>query len=107
MDNKINFRGSEIFYRVEGNGQAVLLLHGFAEDGEIWKNQIEFLKDKFKLIVPDIPGSGRSPLNTTFITIDDFAEIINPILDQEKIEAISLIAHSMGGYFPGLRRKIS
>ena len=98
MNNKINFRGTAIFYRVEGNGQAVLLLHGFAEDGEIWKNQVEFLKNKFKLIIPDIPGSGKSPFNNAFKTIDDFAEIINPILDQEKIEAIALIAHSMGGY---------
>ncbi len=98
MDKEIKLRSSEIAYKVHGNGQPVLLLHGFAEDGEIWKYQVEFLKDKFKLIVPDIPGSGRSPFNKAFVTIDDFAEIINPILDHEKINHMALIGHSMGGY---------
>ncbi|HEX4875561.1 MAG TPA: alpha/beta hydrolase, partial [Chitinophagaceae bacterium] len=62
MIKTISFQGKEIFYRVIGTGKPVVLVHGFGEDGEIWQNQVMFLQDKFKLIIPDLPGSGRSAL---------------------------------------------
>jgi len=87
-----------------GTGKPVVLLHGFAEDGDIWTYQADFLKDEFKLIIPDIPGSGRSQLVTN-ADIDTYAEIIKVILDMECLETplhcigeITMIGHSMGGY---------
>jgi pimeloyl-ACP methyl ester carboxylesterase len=75
-----------------------MLLHGFAEDGEVWKYQTEFLKDHCQLIIPDLPGSGLSPFNNQLNTIDDYAEAVKAILDNEKISNCILIGHSMGGY---------
>ena len=62
MKKQIDFGGKKIFYAVYGNGKPVMLIHGFGETGEVWKNQIDFLKDHFKLIVPDLPGSGQSEM---------------------------------------------
>ncbi len=59
---QILFNGSKIFYRITGNGNPVVLIHGFGEDGDIWQKQIEFLKYHFLLIIPDLPGSGKSEL---------------------------------------------
>ncbi len=56
------FRNKKIFYRAEGNGKPVMLLHGFAEDNSIWNHQLEKLKDHFYFIVPDLPGSGKSEI---------------------------------------------
>jgi pimeloyl-ACP methyl ester carboxylesterase len=75
-----------------------MLLHGFAEDGEVWKYQTEFLKDHCQLIIPDLPGSGLSPFNNQLNTIDDYAEAVKAILDNENISSCILIGHSMGGY---------
>jgi pimeloyl-ACP methyl ester carboxylesterase len=59
---------------------------------------VEYLKHKFQLIIPDLPGSGQSPLNNTPWSMEYFAECIRAILDQENISTVSMIGHSMGGY---------
>ncbi len=89
---------SNIFYRVTGQGSPVVLLHGFAEDGNIWKYQVEFLKDHFRLIVPDMPGSGKSSILHGNSSIESYAVVLKKILNEEKIKSCTLIGHSMGGY---------
>lgn len=80
-----------------------MLLHGFGEDGSIWKHQVEKLKKQFLLIVPDLPGSGQSELLDGDCTMEDYAEVIRAIAEAEflsnnKHQTFSLIGHSMGGY---------
>ena len=107
------YQSSKIFYRTIGKGNPVVLIHGFAEDGDIWKNQIDFLKDHFYLIIPDLPGSGKSELIDD-MSIEGMAEVIKEILILEVskvsptgvparertqfVEGAVLIGHSMGGY---------
>jgi pimeloyl-ACP methyl ester carboxylesterase len=98
VDKIINYGSSPIFFRIEGEGFPVVLIHGFAEDGTIWQNQIAYLAKSFKLIIPDLPGSGNSPFNSRSETIDDLADCINFILDKEQISACIIIGHSLGGY---------
>lgn len=90
----------KINYRKTGTGETLMLVHGFAEDGMIWKEQIAQLAQKYTLIIPDLPGSGISgtikPKPNT--TIDDFARLIAAIADKEKLEQFTLMGHSMGGY---------
>ena len=59
MNKSIPFNNSTIYYRVEGTGMPVMLIHSFAEDGTIWDDLADRLKEKFKLIIPDLPGSGK------------------------------------------------
>ncbi|PWT72080.1 MAG: alpha/beta hydrolase [Bacteroidetes bacterium] len=81
-----------------------MLIHGFAEDMSIWHHQIDYLKNKFRLIIPDIPGSGGSSPLTLFkngsppAIMDDYAACLLHLLDQEGIEKCNLVGHSMGGY---------
>ncbi len=75
-----------------------MLIHGFGEDGDIWQKQIDFLKDRFLLIIPDLPGSGKSEL-VKDANIETYADIIKEIITTEaQTEGVSLIGHSMGGY---------
>ncbi len=98
----IIFQDKKIFYRTEGNGKAVMLLHGFGEDGNIWNFQAEKLKPNYFVIIPDLPGSGQSQMLDGKCTLDDYAEVVKAIADKEisKTEktTFSLIGHSMGGY---------
>ena len=96
---KIRLREIEIHYRVAGNGQPVMLLHGFAEDGRIWDQMASHLSETYTVIAPDIPGSGQSGmLADEHAGMNGYAEAIHAIFVAEKIEKAVMIGHSMGGY---------
>ena len=115
MDKSIAGGSSNLFYREKGSGFPVLLLHGFAEDGAIWDNQIDYLSAHCRVIIPDLPGSGQSPTlgqspafsrssrlpsveGTGAASIEKLTESIAIFLDQLAIQQCILIGHSMGGY---------
>jgi pimeloyl-ACP methyl ester carboxylesterase len=60
MHKSFLYQNTSISYTIEGKGKPVVLLHGFGEDSSVWKYQVEFLKEHCLLIVPDLPGSGKS-----------------------------------------------
>ena len=98
MTNTIIINGKKLSYRVHGGGKAVVLIHGFGETGEIWKNQLDDLKKICKLIIPDLPGSGDSEMIRD-MSIEGMAEVIHLTLEKEaKDEKAVIIGHSMGGY---------
>lgn len=97
MNKEIEVEGKEIFYNVYGKGKPVMLVHGFGETGSVWDKQVAFLKGSFLLIVPDLPGSSQSEMIED-MSMEGMAEVLKEILDSEKIEKVTMIGHSMGGY---------
>jgi pimeloyl-ACP methyl ester carboxylesterase len=113
QEKQFVFGNTSIFYRVKGQGPVVMLLHGFGEDGNIWKNQLDALPG-FQLLIPDLPGSGRSGM-VDDMSMEGLALVMKELLHQhftaeKSEEKIILIGHSMGGYitlafaekYPGL-----
>lgn len=99
MDKVINFKGEQCYYKIAGKGRAIMLVHGFIEEGSMWDEGIKAFQKKFKVIVPDLPGFGKSPLPSNInLTMEWYAEYLNEILKQEKIKQVILLGHSMGGY---------
>jgi len=110
-EKTLNYKSHLIFYRVVGKGKPVIFIHGFGEDGNVWKNQIDFLKDsvpgdraRFQMIIPDLPGSGGSEMIED-MSMEGMADVIKNIIDTEFPKTPSnggfkgsLIGHSMGGY---------
>jgi pimeloyl-ACP methyl ester carboxylesterase len=74
-----------------------MLVHGFGEDAQVWRNQVEFLKNKCCLIIPDLPGSGQSE-QINDMSIEGMAEVLHAIIHEEDIDRCTVIGHSMGGY---------
>ena len=81
----------------EGAGPAVVLIHGFSENSGVWHLQLNRLKNHFKVIVPDLPGTAAAPL-TDQLTIESMADYVYSILLEEDIKETVAIGHSMGGY---------
>jgi pimeloyl-ACP methyl ester carboxylesterase len=94
---KNDLKPSNVYYYKTGKGPAVVLLHGFPDSGEIWKSVAADLSPEFTVIVPDMPGSVRSPLSGPTL-LSEMAVEVKQLLDQEGIKKAVIIGHSMGGY---------
>lgn len=86
-----------MFYRDSEQGFPVVLVHGFPMDGTLWDYQAERLKEHFRIILPDLPGSGHSP-EIPAVSVEKMADSLFALLAQEKVDRCILIGHSMGGY---------
>lgn len=98
QEKNLTDKNVSIFYRDTGSGEPVVLIHGFGEDSRIWDTMIPHLEKDYRLIVPDIVGSGRSTGSTDGITMETIAADINKVLEKENIKSCHMIGHSMGGY---------
>lgn len=100
MNKVMNYPGGQLNYTVHGVGQTLILLHGFGESGSIWGDQLEKLAEVSRVIIPDLPGSGLSPMpeGASFDTLETYADLLHELLDAEGVPACTLIGHSMGGY---------
>jgi pimeloyl-ACP methyl ester carboxylesterase len=97
MYRQITYKGKQLHYQCVGQGAAVVLVHGFGEDSSVWKAQMEFLQHHFQVLLPDLPGSGRSePVED--MSMEGLANAVKCMMEAEGLESGVLIGHSMGGY---------
>ena len=94
----LKFKGSRIFYTIQGEGQPVIMIHGFLGSGKIFKDTCKFLSKKFQVIIPDLPGHGKSENIGYFHSMEMMAEGIKFLCDILNVNKIILAGHSMGGY---------
>jgi len=87
----------DIFSEDVGKGTPLVLVHGFLGSSEMWGPQIKFFKDNFRVIVPALPGFGKSNTIDSCNTIECMARAILRLLDKKKIKNFNLLGHSMGG----------
>lgn len=89
---------AKLRYQDTGNGPVVVLLHGYLESLKVWTEFISGFPGKYRLIVPDLPGHGKSELTEEIQTMDSMAYSIKLMLDHLGIEKCFMVGHSMGGY---------
>lgn len=80
-----------------GRGEPVLLLHGLGSSGEDWAFQLPALAARHRLIVPDLPGAGRSAAPAGRYSIAGFAAALWQLLDRLGHERVHLVGFSLGG----------
>ena len=92
----IEANGLQFHVRDEGSGTPVILLHGFPDTGDLWRNQVPALvKNGFRTIVPDMRGRGISskPPNVADYRLSTIVRDVTGILDALRIERAHVVGH--------------
>lgn len=97
--------GVSIFYHDEGQGEPLLLVHGFPLSSDLYQPQRAALSRRFRVITPDLRGMGRSDPQPGY-SMDTYADDLVALLDHLGVGQAIMGGMSMGGYvvFALLRR---
>ena len=93
----IELAGRPTHYQELGQGDPVILIHGFNMDGWTWMKNIDDLAQNHKLYVLDLWGMGFSARDGFKPGYDLYCEQIRLFMDALNLESASLLGHSMGG----------
>jgi pimeloyl-ACP methyl ester carboxylesterase len=88
--------GTTLYTRIGGTGPAVLLLHGFADTGDMWAPLAARLVKNHTVIVPDLRGMGLSGHPATGYDKKNQAVDMVGLLDALKIQKTDLVTHDIG-----------
>ncbi len=96
----LNRNGVQIYYEVHRSGPAVLLTHGFTATLAMWKAQIDFLSQDYRLIIWDMRGHGQtdSPDDPALYSEAETVADMAGLLDAVGVEQAVVGGLSMGGY---------
>lgn len=81
-----------------GNGEPVLLLHGYPQSASCWRHQIPALAEHHRVIAADWPGFGRAAPPELPPTYDNEVEHIGRLADSFGLDRFNLVAHDYGGF---------
>lgn len=94
MDGNLNVDGGRLFYKVSGNGDPVVLIHGNFNDHQIWNEQVDCLSAHVQLVRYDLRGYGLSSTPTSsFSNVED----LKALIDTLELQKVTLVGSSMGG----------
>ncbi|MFP3646037.1 alpha/beta fold hydrolase [Paraburkholderia sp. SIMBA_054] len=88
--------GTTLSVRVGGKGPAAMLLHGYAETGDMWVPLAADLAPDHRVIVPDLRGLGLSAKPAVGYDKKTQAADMAGVLDSLGVEQIDLVAHDIG-----------
>lgn len=92
----IQTNGTTLHVRVGGSGPAVVLLHGFADTGDMWGAAAVALAKDHTVIVPDLRGMGLSAHPDDGYTKKNQAVDIAGVMDALKVDKADLVTHDIG-----------
>lgn len=95
----LNTETIDIYYEEEGSGEPVVLIGGLTSTVETWGLQRQALAERYRVILPDNRGSGRTRVHHDDGTrsIQGFADDVLALIDGLGLERIHLVGASMGG----------
>ncbi|QNJ98135.1 alpha/beta fold hydrolase [Constantimarinum furrinae] len=94
-----NVHGAKIYYEEYGEGEPLILLHGFGRTASDWQFFIPDLSKHYRVIAWDMRGHGRSTNPDTSVVFHHAvaAQDLLSLMDILKIEKAKVIGHSSGG----------
>jgi len=93
-------------FSVEGEGPALVLIHGIGASRHSWDGLIAGLRHEFRCISYDLRGHGRSPVPSPPYSLDDLVEDLERLRLELGLEQAHFAGHSLGGMIgPAYARK--
>lgn len=88
----------KLYFKTAGDGEPVILIHGFAANSYTWRYLIPALSKTHKVYSLDLKGFGNSPKPVdSAYTIIDQAKLVVSFIEENKLENFSIVGHSYGG----------
>lgn len=96
---ELNFKGDKLSVNLidEGNGEAVVVLHGWGARADIYRTVINPLTSHYRVIAPDFPGFGKTTEPSFAYSIEDYADFVCALIEELGIKKAHIIGHSHGG----------
>jgi non-heme chloroperoxidase len=95
---KENSGDIQLYYEDHGEGQPIVLIHGYPLSGASWEKQVPvLLKAGYRVITYDRRGFGKSSQPTTGYNYDTFAEDLHKLVAHLRLRNFTLVGFSMGG----------
>jgi len=83
----------------EGTGEPLIFIHAYPLCNRMWDEQVNFFKDKYRVITYDIRGLGYSnEIDSYLFTMEDLVDDLEDILDHLKLDKVHACGLSVGGY---------
>lgn len=92
-----NVNGIKINYEQKGEGELIVLLHGWGSNIKLFANLIELLSKKYMVVAMDMPGFGESEEPPSAWCVDDYAKFVIDFLSDYDTKKVMLLGHSFGG----------
>jgi pimeloyl-ACP methyl ester carboxylesterase len=90
--------GSSVAYSDSGKGDTTLLfIHGWGIHKGYWEYQVNYFKDKFRVVAIDLPGYGESGNHSRVWGPDTYVQDLDSVIDALQLTNVILIGHSMSG----------
>lgn len=98
-EKKILINGLEANYKIQGDGSPLLILHGWGNSSDTWISIQKILAKKgFKVIVPDLPGFGKSKTPKKSWNVDGYVWWLQNFIEKTKTKKpLFILGHSFGG----------
>ena len=92
-----NVDGLKIHYLSSGEGDPIVLLHGWPTSSYLWREIIPPLAKTAKVIAPDLPGFGKSdkPMDAPY-THNYHAKILDDFINKLNLGKVSIVLHDVG-----------
>jgi 4,5:9,10-diseco-3-hydroxy-5,9,17-trioxoandrosta-1(10),2-diene-4-oate hydrolase len=90
--------GEPVNYVDIGSGPPLLLIHGLAGSWQNWLETIPHFARTHRVVAPDLPGFGESPMPREKISIAGYGRQVDAFCDEVGIERAAVVGNSMGGF---------
>jgi pimeloyl-ACP methyl ester carboxylesterase len=86
-----------ISYRIEGTGEPLLLLHGLLVNGEMFDPLVAHLRDRYRMLIPDLRGHGKSGSVAGPYDVASLAGDLDCVVTEAGFERSAVLGYSHGG----------